>query len=302
MKKELLEYIVRECIKEVLNTVMAPNNSNAFETAQQEYKKWEENFLRKSASHWEDILRRGQQEVVRQLVPSIEKLSFIRALGDQSKEAAEIFAGDTAMKMHQLFRDKKLKEASANPPNSTIGAPAPPAAGQGTADQPPIPDQSPAAMISSKKGIWYVDPKNPSKPIKATLTAPQDAAKLERELRTMAKSGGPALKIAANTLREVPKAAANPNASLYLYIGKQRPDDIELYLLPAKTYQQAKSLSIVPQIPSAEPPVSTPPTPTPTAPVAPTGGSVEAPNINESSKQLRNLISGMIKEALKSSK
>lgn len=298
MKKELLEYLVRECIKEVLDTVSTGGN-DAFRKAQEEFAKWEDKFLEKSAPYWGSILKKGQEEVVRQLIPSIQTLPSIKKFGNNALEVASTFARGLASKMAQM----NLKEAPAGSSDQTVGAPAPPAAGQGTADQPAVPqDQSTGPIFTpDAKGVWYVDPKKPAKPTKVNITSPQDAAKLERELRSIAKSGGPALKIAASTLREVPAVLANPNSVLFLYIGKQRPEDAELYLLPAKNYQQAKSGSIVPAPQQDVPaPVSVPPTPPAMPPQASPEpqGKTTAPDIDEG-KELRDMLSQMIKEALK---
>jgi hypothetical protein len=201
---------------------------------------------------------------------------------------------------------KEVLEAFPQEPE-TIGAPAPPAAGQGTADQPPIPQAQPepqaaqAAPISpSARGVLFLDPKRPGKPLPLKLSGVvQEPAKLERELyRIAAKSGGPRLKVSSAALREVPKTLANPQAALFLYIGKQNPDDpdTELYLLPAKTLQQATDSS-VPAGVSAEHPTTAIASPDQAIVAKRTGGKTVAPDIDEGTK-LRNMLSEMIKEAL----
>jgi len=206
--------------------------------------------------------------------------------------------------LEYLIREcvKEVLEAFPQEPE-TVGAPAPPAAGQGTADQPAIPQQSATTspegvpLMPGTKGLWYVDPKKPQKPMPLQVQG-RDPASIERQLyRTASKSGGPRVKISSAALREVPKVLTNPNASLFLYIGKQNPDDPdeELYLLPSKTLQQAQADSVSPEI-SAEHPITALPEPDPITGAIPAGKTM-APNIDESSK-FHTMISTMIREAL----
>lgn len=196
----------------------------------------------------------------------------------------------------------------------TVGAPAPPAAGQGTADEPALPQGSPATgappMLQSAKGVFYVDPKKPEKPAPLQVTDPQDPGKLERELyRTAAKSGGPRVKVSSAALREVPKSLST-KSPLFLYIGKQNPDDADddLYLLPAKSLQQAQQASVgarqsaehpsfrlEPKEPGIEQPYN------PMGPSAAEPSQTQAPDIDENAN-LRNMLLSMIKEAIQQSR
>lgn len=209
---------------------------------------------------------------------------------------------------------KEVLEAFPQEPE-TVGAPAPPAptgqGTQGTADQPALPPQEAPPMLPSAKGVWYVDPKRPQKPAPMKVSAPQDPAKLERELyRTAAKSGGPRVKVSSAALREVPKALANPNSSMFLYIGKQNEDDPddELYLLPAKTLQQAQQSSVGANVSAEHPQFAMAPKdpgferaydPETQGPAA--AQKTQAPDIDENS-DLRGMLSSMIREALQKSR
>jgi hypothetical protein len=175
---------------------------------------------------------------------------------------------------------------------------APPEVGQAV---PPVPQGTTPLFTADTRGVWYVDPKTPQKPVQMKVTA-QDPAKLERELyRIAAKSGGPRLKVAGETLREVPKVLANPNTAIFLYVGKRNPDDADtdLYLLPAKTYQQAKDGTVAPgvsadysnsQATDLQDPVAN-------MQAQQAGGKTMAPDIDESAK-FKNMISTMIRESL----
>lgn len=141
----------------------------------------------------------------------------------------------------------------------TKGAPAPPAAGQGTADQPPIPkDEKPADTEPEKpetpeappspelKGIVMVNPRDKSKLQKVDLKAGDDAS-LERGLhRIAAGAAGSRVKTALSTTRMVKDAVRNPNSSVYLYIGKYDPQSDELFLMADKSLQVAKDSSVPP--------------------------------------------------------
>ena len=192
--------------------------------------------------------------------------------------------------------------------DETVGAPAPPEGGQGTADTmaaDPTSQEQPTSgptFTADTKGVWYVDPKKIAKPQQLKLVS-KDPASLERELYKIAsRSGGPRLKISSATLREVPRTQANPAAAVFLYIGKNNPDDPddELYLLPAKSYQQAKQGSVAPGV-SAEHPYSAPSTPpTDLGAIRQTtmqGGKTTAPDISEGTNY-NKMISHMVKEAI----
>ncbi len=206
--------------------------------------------------------------------------------------------------LEYLIRECVKEVLEAFPPDQDplVGAPAPPAAGQGTADQPAIPQQSTSPegspQMPGAKGLWYVDPKKPQKPLPLKVQG-GDPATIERQLyRTASRSGGPRVKVSSAALREVPKIIANPNASLFLYIGKQNPDDPddELYLLPARTLQQAQIGSVSPEV-SAEHPTTAIMQPDPITGEIPQGKTM-APDIDESTK-LHNMLSSMVKEALR---
>lgn len=200
--------------------------------------------------------------------------------------------------------------AEALPDDQTVGAPAPPEAGQGTADQPPIPQptQPEVPTMVGKRGLWFVNPKVPEKPTQLPVASPRDPARLERELyRTASRSAGPRVRVSSEALREVPKVLSTPNAALYLYIGKRNPDDPddELYLLPARTYQQAKEGSVGAEVSAEHPPTaivepSTEPAAMATAMQA--GGRVTSPDIDEGSSKYHNMISSMIRESLREAK
>lgn len=188
----------------------------------------------------------------------------------------------------------------------TIGAPAPPAGGQGTADQPTVTPPAPDVALPTSvdaRGVQYVNPNNPNSQPKNLQQNLQpvvgDPSKLERTLYQMvARDAGPQVKVASATLREVPKVIANPNLALFLYVGKQNDDDEDIYLLPAKTSQEARANSVPSGTQAQHPTIQNfqarPQNPDPDSEDS---QNTMAPDIDEAAK-LRNMLSGMIREAL----
>lgn len=126
------------------------------------------------------------------------------------------------------------------------GAPAPPADGQGTADQPAIPQKDPN-VTTDLKGIVFVNPKDKAKLSKIVIPSKDDAG-MERSLyQQIARLAGSKIKIALSTYRLVKDTLKNPSGSLYLYLGKQDPDSDEIYLMADKSLQIAKDASISPE-------------------------------------------------------
>ena len=193
--------------------------------------------------------------------------------------------------------------------DDTIGAPAPPAGNQGTADQPAIPPGEPASTgtpgesMMNAKGLWFVDPKK-GKPTQVKL-ASRDPNRLSRELYMLAaKVAGPRVKVSLETQRNVAQALTNPAMALFLYIGKQNEDDPdeELYLLNAPDYETAKNAST--KATAEHPTTAIQAPPEDLAGIRQQtmgGGKTTAPDIDES-QQLREMLSSMVKDALRESR
>lgn len=139
------------------------------------------------------------------------------------------------------------------------GAAAPPADGQGTADQPAIPNnkepistepeepKTPSTPPAPElKGVVLVNPKDKSKLQKVELKSGDDAT-LERNLhRIGAAAAGSRVKTALSTMRMVKDVIRNPNSSIYLYVGKYDPQSEELFLMADKSLQVAKDSTVEP--------------------------------------------------------
>ena len=146
----------------------------------------------------------------------------------------------------------QIKEVDEDP---TKGAPAPPAAGQGTADQPEIPkkDSPPEENPSEPetppqspelKGVKFVNPKDKAK-LQTVRVQGNDDASIERSLHQQgARIAGSNVKVAISTSRMVKDALRNPNTAVYLYLGKYDPNSDEIFLMADKSLQVAKDGSI----------------------------------------------------------
>jgi len=154
---------------------------------------------------------------------------------------------------HELSQTGKVNEGDPE----IKGAAAPPADGQGTADQPEIPNEKdsipekpsepetppPSADL---KGVIIVDPKDKAKLSRINIRG-QDDAGIERELyRAGSRRVGSRVKIAFSTVRMVKDALKNPNSVTYLYLGKYDPDSDEIFLMADKSLQVAKDGTIPP--------------------------------------------------------
>jgi hypothetical protein len=166
----------------------------------------------------------------------------------------------------------QLKEEDADPnkktpddeDSETKGAPAPPADGQGTAEQPEIPKsdtgeeipgmddpspnkpEEPTPSGAGLKGVILVNPRDKSQLQQVPLKGGDDAS-LERNLYRLASTlAGSKVKVALSTQRVVKDAIRNPNSSVYLYLGKYDPSSDEIFLMSDKSLKVAKDTSISP--------------------------------------------------------
>lgn len=151
--------------------------------------------------------------------------------------------------------------------DETKGAPAPPADGQGTADQPEIPKQThsvddnpsdketPEDVPSpSLAGVIFLNPKDKSKLQRLPIQVNSDDATIERTLHQQAaKIAGSKVQIALSTTRLVKAALLNKNSSIYLYLGKYDPESNEIFLMADKSLKVAKDSSISPEELSGNP-------------------------------------------------
>lgn len=234
MKQALLEYIIRSCVKEVLAQV-------------------NENDL--SAKTFDDSFKIPEKDLpfVQDLMAK-HNLSYEEAVRDYLEMYGANQSGKPIKFSDQSSHiGRRFNEGD----DDTIGAPAPPADGLGTADQPPVPknDGEPSTEPEKKetppaqtnlKGVILVSPRDKSSVRQVPLRAGDDAG-IERNLHAVAAAlAGPNVKIAISTMRAVKNALSNPAASVYVYLGKYDPESEEIFLMADKSLQVAKDSSIEP--------------------------------------------------------
>lgn len=222
MKPELLEYLIRHCVKEVIRQ-----------------KKLTENEHQENEEESDAIC------------------SGCNGSGEGKADGTKCCdcKGSGSSK---VCRGKKKKEQETEldeVDDETIGSPAPPESGQGTADTPEIPKNKnstpespsdPKTPPENLKGIILVNPRDKAK-LKKVVLSPGDDAKIERALHLLnTREAGSNVKTSISSMRLVKDALRNPNSSLYLYFGKYDSASDEIFLMADKSLQVAKDSSVPP--------------------------------------------------------
>ena len=143
--------------------------------------------------------------------------------------------------------------------DETKGAAAPPADGQGTAEQPPIPKdadsnkdvaQSPEKKQTpeptpepSWKGINFVSPFDKSQIIPIEVKAADDASVQRAIYDVVSKHVSPKVKLSISAVRKALAAANQPEAATFLYVGQTDPDSNEFFVMADNSLQLAKDSS-----------------------------------------------------------
>ena len=349
MKQELLEYLTRYCVREVLSQINEGSESNTCQRCKG--KGYYSGTLRNHGSG-EDVYHEAipcdfpgchngkvDREENRHAqgigpCPHLKEEETPTNANDFHVDAQGAWCKDCGSKGHlakvglgdlkYVCSNQKCKNARGMPlphyrglkeaDDETKGAPAPPADGQGTAEQPEIPkdkDTTPEPPSEPEtpppspelKGIIMVDPRDKSKLDVQKIQGGNDAA-LERELYRIASSkAGPSTKVALATSRMVKGALSNPNTAVYLYLGKYDPESREIFLMADKSLQIAKDQSISPAELTGTP--TTMPAPTHFDPITASpgqlaqrmqaGGQTQVPRVDE---KLVKVIRKMVNEML----
>lgn len=266
MKQELLEYLVRHCIREVITQINEVDNTD------DEY--------HKNIAKLGRIIHRaygGRSEsdipphVHKALGSSLAVFTKTVYIIRKKENGVFYFLDKTgshwtrAGKTMEFKTEDEAKKYLANMSSNNLpikeqddeikGAAAPPAAGQGTADQPPIPPNEPsqnndaapeveAPPPPDMKGVVFINPKDKAKLQKLSITAKDDAG-IERTLHQYAaRLAGSRVKVSLSASRMVKDALRNPSSSVYLYLGKYDPESNETFLMADKSLQVAKDSSV----------------------------------------------------------
>lgn len=251
MKQELLEHLIRHCIREVISQIKKDDS---------QYQ------LNESMDSVFTLFKPINQRLVQILMDTNQGTEFyfdpknpttlrIRSTHSNEFNSAKKNTEDLLSKSGIPFSvNRSLEEQD----DETKGAAAPPADGQGTADQPAIPKEDPtqeppaasetpeAPPAPDMKGVVFVNPKDKAKLIKVPIQAQGDAG-IERSLHQQAaRLAGSRVKVALPTSRMVKDVLHNPNTSVYLYLGKYDPESDEVFLMADKSLQVAKDSSVSP--------------------------------------------------------
>ena len=223
MKTELLEYLVRQCVREVLDQVEEEANASKLKSS--------------------NIGKGDGKEPAKQ---KVTVKPFIK--GKKSK------VNITKLNEEEVPPDPSAEqgpEAGAQSEPEPVKPEEPT-----TPEKPEEPTEKPQRI---PKGALLLNPKDKSKPEPIKWQGRDDAS-IERTLHQAAASiVGSRTKVSLGAKRMARELVANPNTTAFFYFGKIDPESEEVFLLADKSLQIAKTNSI----PSGElmgtPVVSRPP-------------------------------------------
>jgi len=221
IRTELLEYLVRQCVVEVLDQI------------EEEAK---DSKLKSSGIGKDDNKEPAKQKIPVQFTKGKKQKVNIKKLDEA--ENPEL-AGDVA------------------PPAGGQGTGDEPAVPkEEPKPEEPKPEEPPQQRIP--KGAVLLSPKDKSKlqPIKLQG---RDESSIERTLHQVAVStAGPRTKVSLGAKRLAREVITNPNSTVFFYLGKTDPESEEIFLMADKSLQLAKDGSVQPGELTGTP-VSTPP-------------------------------------------
>ncbi len=266
MKTELMEYLVRICVKEVLDQVQgAPVNANEFHRDEQGV--WCKTCGNKGKAvklpNGDTAYSCGNStcKAYRNLV-SRGRLEECDEDDQESHSEHEEEEGGKKLKV-KIKPDKvslKIGEQDS-------GELAPPAGGLGTGDAPALPkepgpgfdepekeepkeepEEAPPTPAPEKQGIKLINPRDKSRIVNLSNTIkPGNDQALETALfNAAARIAGNKVKVANSTMRQVKSALQSPGTSLFLYLGKYDEASEEIFLMADKSLQVAKDSSVPP--------------------------------------------------------
>jgi hypothetical protein len=111
-------------------------------------------------------------------------------------------------------------------------------------EEPEAQEQEPTPKPTS--GPVLLNPKDKSK-LQPVKFAGRDEGSIDRTLHDVAsRIAGPKVKVSLGAKRLAREAASNPNAKIFFYLGKMDPESEEIFLMADKSLQIAKDESIQP--------------------------------------------------------
>lgn len=209
MKTELLETLIRQCVKEVLDQVEEDINVGK---------------LKSSGIGKEDGKEPAKQKIpIKPFNTGKKQKINIRKLNEDNGEPTDEPTPSPA-DQPAVPEDEPKAEPKAEPKPKEPAEPHPP----------------------SMRGAIVVNPRDKSRlePIK---WQGRDESSLERTLHRVAVSiAGARTKVSLGAKRMARELAANPSATAYFYFGKTDPESEEIFLMADKSIQIAKDDSVQP--------------------------------------------------------
>ena len=243
MRTELLEALVRQCVREVLDQVEEEVNASKLKSS--------------------GIGKGDGKEPAKQKIPvkpfktgSKKKVNITKLNEAEEDPNAEKKPEDQpAEPSPEKGPEAAAPAAEPSAPATPSVPPSPTPEEPKTAAGEPAPAEKPQRI---PKGASIINPKDKSKldPIK---WMGRDESSIERTLHQVAVSmAGPRTKVSLGAKRMAREAIANPNLPIYFYLGKMDPESEEVFLMADKSLQIAKDDSVQPGDLTGTP-VSTPP-------------------------------------------
>ena len=243
MKTELLEALVRQCVREVLDQVQEEVNASKLKSSGIGKGDDKEPAKQKTSVPVKFKKSKGFKVNVKKINEEEDpNKSDEKKPEDKPEDKPQEPSPEKGPEASAPAVDPSDPAAPATPaPPTTPGdspAPAAPPA-EAPAATPEVPQRIP-------KGASLINPKDKSKldPIK---WMGRDDSSIERTLHQVAvKYGGPRMKVSLGAKRLAREAIANPNLPIYFYLGKMDPESEEVFLMADKSLQIAKDDSIQP--------------------------------------------------------
>lgn len=212
MKTELLEALVRQCVREVLGQIEEEANASKLKSS--------------------GIGKEDGKEPVKQKVT-------VKPFKTGKKSKVNI----TKLNEEEAPQDPSAEKGPETPPEEPK---APETPEKPAAPKTPEEPEEPEKIQRIPKGAVLLNPKDKSKlqPIK---WIGRDESAIERTLHQTAVSvAGPRTKVSLGAKRMARELVSNPNTTAFFYLGKTDPESEEIFLMADKSLQVAKEGSVQP--------------------------------------------------------
>jgi len=246
---KLLEYLVSQCTKEVLDQISEEKKLKV------KFSKEKDTKFKPTVKH----LKKPQNEIWGDVAAGAASVLALPAIAagketwDNWKNRKCKTCGNPKSKCTCNPKDKvKESDEPSSKPTPQVSSPSLPSGQPPTSDEPEAPESpdasepEPEEIPQPTTGPVLINPKDKSKlqPIKFPG---RDDSTIERTLYDMAvRIAGSKVKVSLGAKRLAREAASNPNAKIFFYLGKMDPESEEIFVMADKSLQIAKNESIQP--------------------------------------------------------